>query len=104
MSVENTGRTSTVYVSVGNSDDKLSQVDWSRYVAEVFAATRVHGVQTFGEWWSSPGSIYQNACTGFLIPDDPVGRRHLQDLLTKIRTRFGQDSLAWVQCDSATML
>lgn len=86
-----------VYVSIGNSDDKLSQAQWSRYVTDVqhlwedyFPDLHLHG-----EWFSSPQSFYQNACWCI----DFVGRIH-QELVENLRTlaaKYHQESIAWAE-------
>lgn len=84
---------STVYVSIGNSDDKLTQADWAKYVGdfhEVMAelATRIYGV-----WLSEPSSEYQNACIAAEI--NPADIEVCKDELTTLRQGFRQDSIAW---------
>lgn len=91
--------TITVYVSIGNSDDKLSQAEWSAYCAyvqgfirrvEKGADGRLHG-----EWASLPYSSYQNACWCIEIPDNAVDL--VKGTLTAAARTFGQDSIAWAE-------
>lgn len=82
----------TVHASIGNSDDKLSQADWSRYLDEfqrvmVMAARQVHG-----QWYSAPASPFQNACMAIEIDPDSAGA--LKDRLGNLRRKFNQDSIA----------
>jgi len=51
----------TVYISIGNSDDKLTQAEWSQYVVEIIARVVSIG-HTHGAWFSLPHTAYQNAC------------------------------------------
>ncbi|GAA4225994.1 hypothetical protein GCM10022254_09420 [Actinomadura meridiana] len=83
----------TVYASIGNSDDKLTQTRWSglaqRFVNEINQfASRIHGV-----WYSAPDSRYQNACVCFEI----TGARapYLREYLAAACKDFDQDSIAW---------
>lgn len=85
----------TVYVSIGNSDDKLSQKEWNRFwVAFRFRvfnyAERVHG-----DWHSIPFSPYQNACLCIEIPR--LAAETLRAELRKLAAEFGQDSIAWAE-------
>lgn len=85
----------TVYVSIGNSDDKLGQAGWSQYVTEVNGLVRDHAEFIYGEWYSEPSSRYQNACIAAAVPDEIVGE--LRRALTSIRIAFQQDSVAWAE-------
>lgn len=55
----------TVYVSIGNSDDKLTQAEWAEFVADVdrLMTGMPHAdAQVHGRWLSEPSSQWQNAC------------------------------------------
>ena len=81
----------TVIVQIGNSDNKLTQEEWSRYVADVkyFISVNVHKIHFCGG--SSWDSIWQNACWVFEIEDDT----QLKFVLTKCREQWRQDSVAY---------
>lgn len=85
----------TAYVSVGNSDDKLSQADWSLFVQQVRIALSGRARETHGEWYSLPDQPYQNACfcVVFADPDVPL----MQKELAELRAAWGQDSVAWAE-------
>jgi len=85
----------TVYVSVGNSDDKLSQEQWSGFVQQVRISLSGRAHEMHGEWYSLPDQPYQNACFCVVLadPDVPLAK---QDL-TKLREAWGQDSVAWAE-------
>jgi hypothetical protein len=83
----------TVYVSIGNSDDKLTQAEWSKYVAEFFTHVAYHSAQIHGEWYSSPAAPFQNACMCFEITDRNAAL--LRECLQDLRTVFNQGSVAW---------
>lgn len=48
-------------ISIGNSDDKLSQAEWSRFVTEVRDTFQYYDIQIHGEWFSLPDKPWQNA-------------------------------------------
>jgi hypothetical protein len=85
----------TVYVSVGNSDDKLSQEQWSGFVQQVRIALSQRARETHGEWYSLPDQPYQNACFCVVFADADVPL--VKQELTKLREAWGQDSAAWAE-------
>ena len=87
------GETSTVYISIGNSDDKLTQREWSEFVVEV-AAMAVSLGHTHGSWVSPSASPWQNACWCVEYPSDAVAET-AKDELRALASRYRQDSIAW---------
>jgi hypothetical protein len=83
----------TVYISIGNSDDKLTQAEWSQYVVEIIARVVSIG-HTHGAWFSLPHTPYQNACwcVEFTSAADVAEAR---EVATEIREKYRQDSIAW---------
>lgn len=95
----------TFVVQIGNSDDKLSQARWSRFISMTrnlveTMADEVHFVGT-----SFSNSPYQNACLVFTISPDGVApadvlREHdkrlevLERALAGLAYQFDQDSIA----------
>ena len=86
-----------VYVSIGNSDDKLKQVDWAAFHATVnrciLTARGYRGMH--GRWVSEPTSPWQNACWCFEIRDSDM--EFLKKDLRSLAQEFDQDSIAWAQ-------
>lgn len=80
-----------IVISIGNSDDKLGQAEWAKYVADVHAAVALEAEVIHGVWFSSPESKYQNA--GFSFESDGISVR-LQDRLGEALERYRQDSIA----------
>jgi hypothetical protein len=82
-----------VYISVGNSDDKLTQVEWCNYVVEMTARVVAIG-HPHGQWASNPVGAYQNACwcVEFSSDHDVAEAR---EVATEIREKYRQDSVAW---------
>lgn len=85
----------TVYVSIGNSDDHLTQADWSSYVQVVRNLLRQRADQVHGEWYSAPDAAYQNACFCAELNDADVPV--VRQALTEVRKSWRQDSVAWAQ-------
>lgn len=83
----------TIYISIGNSDDKLPQRAWANYVAEVGNVIHDRSARIHGAWYSGPTSAFQNCCWCFEAT--PENAALLRLALTEIRKGHGQDSVAW---------
>ena len=87
-----------VYISIGNSDDKLTQVEWSQYVIEML--TRVVSIgHKHGDWYSAPFSAYQNACWCVEFGND-ADVAEAREVATEVRKKWRQDSIAWAEADT----
>lgn len=83
-----------VYVSIGNSDDKLSQADWAEFVIAMSA--RVAGCAEFqhGVWFSVPHARWQNACWCLeFTSDDSI--KEAKEVCAELARQYNQDSIAW---------
>lgn len=82
-----------IYVSIGNSDDKLSQARWHELVLQVKWLIEDHAATVHGRWFSEPSDQWQNACTCFEITESAAEglRRDLQ----KLGRRYDQDAITW---------
>lgn len=94
----------TVYVSIGNSDDKLSQLDWCRYAEEVdravSRAARFEGVRVHGRWYSLPTEPWQDACWCLDFDAELVRLGHPETLrasLARLAAAYRQDSISWAE-------
>jgi hypothetical protein len=93
----------TVYVSIGNSDDRLSQADWARFLRLVINNIKAYASVVHGVWLSAPDSEFQNACVCFQLSSDAAGAE-LRDQLTMLRMSYHQDAIAWAQVTDTTMI
>lgn len=86
-----------ILISIGNSDDKLTQRDWSEFIASVRELLDwPDRVAIHGEWFSAPDKPWQNANWCIETRDD--GARFLiRRELRKLAERYRQDSIAWTQ-------
>ena len=85
-----------VYISIGNSDDKLSQMEWGKFYRKVdltIQGIRTAGGQIHGRWVSQSTDYWQNACWCVEIPDH--WQASLREELRIRATQFNQDSIAW---------
>lgn len=90
--------TSTVYVSIGNSDDKLTQARWAEFHDKVTTAVRGLALQIHGDWVSISTSPWQNACICFEIGHETSER--LQRDLAELAAEYGQDAIAWAEANT----
>jgi len=98
----------TAYISIGNSDDKLSQAEWHRFYITTNRAVREaaahQGGAVHGQWVSEPASAWQNACWALQLPTEPAHVRRLRIRLRKIAREFSQDSIAWATAPETELL
>jgi len=91
-----------VYVSIGNSDDKLSQVEWSSYVTEMDVTLADRSeipdspvLRRHGAWLSRSDAPWQNACWCVELEDADDAVKELQGRLRELLSSYRQDSIAW---------
>jgi hypothetical protein len=103
--------TFTVYISIGNSDDKLSQVEWSAFVTTADrllspdAGDSLYPVKArHGNWRSVPDDPWQNACWCVEVDDDADAVRCLKGELESLAQEYGQDSIAWAEVDGTEFI
>ncbi len=91
--------TETVYICIGNSDDKLSQASWSQFVSCIQEA--LQGAVDRGElvihgsWRSRPDDPWQNACRCVQFPPSGKAIGPLRELLADLAGIYRQDSITW---------
>lgn len=88
-----------VYIGIGNTDNKLTQQEWSAFCREVAALMDYFPMH--GAWFSRPDAPWQNACWLVDIEDPQaefVGgfKSHLKVLAQ----RYNQDSIAWAVAET----
>jgi hypothetical protein len=93
----------TVYISIGNSDDKLSQAKWAEFYRGTSLAIRQVAAWVHGQWVSEPASAWQNACWCIEL-DTPGIVAHLKRRLGRLAHDYGQDSIAWAEAPTTAFL
>jgi hypothetical protein len=86
--------TKTIYLSIGNSDDKLTQREWSMYRQDIDNLVRRWAGTIHGAWVSPSAEPWQNACWCFEWDPQKTG---LKLTLAKYAAEYGQDSIAWAE-------
>lgn len=88
----------TIHIAIGNSDDKLTQRQWARYIDAVDDAIKQAAVEVHGRWYSAPDVQWQNAAWAFVLREDMGGeftKGWLKARLGDIAKQFGQETIAW---------
>lgn len=91
-----------VYVSIGNSDDKLNQRDWALFQIELQEILHSAGGLFHGEWYSNPNSIFQNCC--ILVELDENRVPELKGVLAALAQEYRQDAIAWAHAPHTEFL
>jgi hypothetical protein len=84
-----------VYVSVSNTDQKLTLVQWSDMVAEVELEIERVASSLFLNWFSLPNGERQGAVWAFKMPSGH--REGLRARLDWLRRKYGQDEMTWAE-------
>jgi hypothetical protein len=89
----------TVYVSIGNSDHKLSDEQWLEFrnlthelLTDLGLTSAVHGA------WQSFVPKYVNAC--WCVEVKPEHEDVIKQTLSDLARKFAQDSVAWAVADT----
>ena len=94
-----------VYISIGNSDDKLTQFEWSMFVGridlDIQRLVNRGDVHVHGRWFAAPDVPWQSGCwcvevLGTTEYADTSARR-LRKNLASLAREFDQDSIAWAE-------
>ena len=104
-------RVITAYVSIGNSDDKLTQKEWAKFFAKTRILMNSNNFTVHGEWHSLPQAQWQNACWCVEYDEDlrlvnkegdvvTLGDHFIRRLM-ELAAEFRQDSIAWAKADTA---
>ncbi len=90
-----------VYISIGNSDDKLTQLRWSDYVADVEQRLAESGFKMHGSWFSRPDAVWQNACWCVEpgVFNSPAFIDGFKEELRRVAERYNQDSIVWAEAE-----
>ena len=91
----------TVHVSVGNSDDRLTQRAWANFCAAVDAAVATHADSVHGAFHSLPNGPWQSACWGFEAREP--SRSILRAELARLGREYDQHSVAWNESTTETL-
>lgn len=90
----------TIYVTIGNSDDKLSQADWCAFHSATDQLIRRAAHWVHGAWVSPSTNPWQNACWCVEIDETDW----LRGQLANLAKAYQQDSIAWAEAPAVEFL
>lgn len=82
----------TVYVGIGNSDDRLSQGEWAKFVTGLRNVADLFDSRFLGEWFSLPDRQWQNCEMAWVMHTTDLP--DLRSELAILRRTYRQDSIA----------
>lgn len=96
----------TVYVTIGNTDDKLSQGEWAKFIGDVNASmilAKLDGgvVHFAGHSW--PDAPWQNAMWCVQLASADLADA-LKTRMAELARRHRQDTIAWAQVDQVELV
>lgn len=93
------------YITIGNTDDKLSQQRWSEYCREVDKVLKGSEFTRHFHGHSLPNAPWQNAIWAVEMDEsDQVNVERVKQLLRWVADRFKQDSIAWTPAPFTELL
>lgn len=83
-----------VYITIGNTDDKLGQKQWSDFVKDVDDTIRMYASAIHAYCFSLPNAPWQNCvwCCEFAMSID---EKCCKEDLGVLTGKYNQDSIAW---------
>lgn|SRR5678815_4410451 len=94
----------TVWISIDNSHDQMSQPLWREYIKEIDRAVTVHAIGDKAIMVHSlPTSEYMGCHWCLQISDDFL-MSNLQNKLKDIAQRFNQSHVTWNECPNTKKL
>jgi hypothetical protein len=90
----------TISLQIGNSDNKLTQLEWSEYVEKTESHIRAIADAVYFVGFSLPNAPYQNACFVFKVLDAPIWDMVMYPHLQLIAQSYRQDSIAYLKGES----
>lgn len=82
----------TICIQIGNSDNRLSQAEWSDFCYSMSALVKKHAEQVYFHGFSQGGEPWQNACWILACRNTDQFQQEVKSL----RKKFRQHSVAWM--------
>lgn len=89
-----------MYVTIGNTDGKLSQNEWCHLIVYVEGAIAKNVWMLHGKWFTETSWMRQSACWGFEIFTDDGSVAKLQGALRSLAKSFHQDQIVWAPAEA----
>jgi hypothetical protein len=88
----------TATLQIGNSDDKLTQKEWSDYVNEISKTLEYRKIAIHFSGGSVNWAQWQNYAWVIALNEEAISE--LLSQLCLIRKKYRQDSVAWTEGDT----
>ena len=90
----------TVYITIGNNGDELTQRAWSEFCEDVNKLVHEFCDYVVGVWFSAASAPNQNACWAFVRVASVDGKREAREDLLKrslsiLAGKYKQDEIIW---------
>jgi len=92
----------TYYVTIGNSDDKLTQQRWARYCHTVVDLCEEYADEIHVVGFTTTDSQWQTMIVACVLADEEAAQ--LKDALLLVRAEFDQDSIAFAKTTEVEFL
>jgi hypothetical protein len=89
----------TITILVGNSDDKLTQFEWSKFVRRLTRSITHYSTEIFFHATSEGSQPWQNACWTILATKHEAAK--LRSAIVRLRKEYRQDSAAWIEGEAS---
>lgn len=84
----------TVSMLAGNTDNKLTQQEWSAFIADLTEIIQAYASEVYFKGGPATNEPFQNFC--WVFEADSVTSIQIQSRVTVIRVQYQQDSVAWI--------
>lgn len=85
----------TITIQIGNSDDKLPQARWARFVEDIAVIISYRHCRIHFFACSAGGELWQNAAWVVVCSAEEAAL--LKAAITEMRGAYDQDSVAWTE-------
>lgn len=82
-----------IYAAIGNSDNSLTQSEWSKFQTEFSELIGTEAAKIWETCFSAPTATWQNMCIGFDCDEAKISS--VQEGLRQLVKKYHQDSIAW---------
>lgn len=86
----------SIFIMIGNSDDKLPQSEWALFYAKAAQRIDSYALEIHGSWVSKTVDQWQNACW-CIVPFSDDDAAALKRRMAELAHEFRQDSIAWAE-------
>jgi hypothetical protein len=87
----------TVYITIGNSDNKLKQADWASFCQKISSLVETLAEVVHGQFYTLSSSSYQSACFSAVFSENAATL--VKGKLRNLAFHYSQDSIVWAETE-----